>query len=65
MMYAVLLELNAGKHVHVGHVPVQLLQLKVDVGFRYDLHLLYPENPRCLAKFAKAAAPTRPQAEFQ
>src|SRR5208283_1717008 len=65
MVDAELLELNACKHVHISHVPLQLLQLKVDVRFRYDLHFLYSKNPRGLAKFAKAATPPRPQAELQ
>jgi hypothetical protein len=65
MVYTELLELNARKHVHISHTPLQLFELKVDVRFRYDLHFLYSENPRGLAKFAKAATPSRPQAKLQ
>ena len=37
MVYAELLELNAGEQVHISHVPLQLLQLKVDVLFRLEI----------------------------
>jgi len=64
-MQTVLLELNAGENVHVGHVPVHFFQLKFDMRFGHQLNLLDTEDSRSLAKFAKAAAPPRPEAKFQ
>jgi hypothetical protein len=64
MMQTVLLELDTGEDVHVSHVPVQFFQLKFDVRFGHQLDFLDAEDSRSLAKFAKAAAPPRPEAEF-
>ena len=65
MMYAKLLELHSREQVHIRHISLQFLQLKVDVRFRYDLHFLDAENPRGLAKLAETATPSRPQAKLQ
>ena len=65
MVDAKLLKLDARKQIHVRHVPLQLFQLKIDVRFRDDLYFLDSQNPGGLAKFAKTAAPPRPQAELQ
>src|ERR1700760_2396425 len=48
MMQTVLLELYAGENVHVGHVPVQFFQLKLDVRFGHQLNFLDTKDARSL-----------------
>jgi hypothetical protein len=64
MVQAVLSKLDAGEHVHVGHVPVEFFQLKFDVRFGHELHFLDTKDPGYLAKFAESAAPARPETEL-
>ena len=64
MVQAVLPKLDAGEHIHVGHVPVEFFQLKFDVRFGHELHFLDTKDPGYLAKFAEPAAPARPETEF-
>src|SRR6266496_946824 len=47
----------------VGRVAFHLLQVELNLCLRDDLLLIYANNARFLSKFARAAAPTRPDAE--
>src|SRR5947207_4247090 len=47
----------------VRRVAFRLLWVEVNLRLRYDLLLIYANNARFLPKFARAAAPTRPDAE--
>ena len=62
-MQSVLLKLHSAKIMDVGRVAFHLLQDELNLCLRDDLLLIHANNARFLPKFARAAAPTRPNAE--